>query len=291
MTSKSHVRPEDRVRSIIRHIDNVNFTASDCEIHPKKPCLLLLNNFNQDRFHCLYANRSTVWKSYTINQSCDIPEHFYEMIEMYTQLGSEYVLPFAGHFRESSGYTIGMFRQSIQLYAPRKIQRLQFKETVYALVVFFCAVCYQMGGAVPDLKQFLFLYTDHHPVLCDIGDFNVENRVRLKGHKPHLNEKKWRRVMQKKTLRDVIRYLKLEFKLFFHQKKKKGKRCILDEPDEAFDTETHELLCQSGHKSLILVLREFCHLMPNNHIRNNIVGKWVACLGNTGEEKDEEMML
>ncbi|GFR14659.1 uncharacterized protein TNCT_490061 [Trichonephila clavata] len=187
MTSKSHVRPEDRVRSIIRHIDNVNFTASDCEIHPKKPCLLLLNNFNQDRFHCLYANRSTVWKSYTINQSCDIPEHFYEMIEMYTLLGSEYVLPFAGHFRESSGYTIGMFRQSIQLYAPRKIQRLQFKETVYALVVFFCAVCYQMGGAVPDLKQFLFLYTDHHPVLCDIGDFNVENRVRLKGHKPHFN--------------------------------------------------------------------------------------------------------
>ncbi|GFR12606.1 uncharacterized protein TNCT_732561 [Trichonephila clavata] len=187
------------------------------------------------------------------------------------------------HFRESSGYTIGMFHQSIQLYAPRKIQRVQFKETVYALVVFFCAVCYQMGGAVPDLKQFLFLYTDHHPVLCDIGDFNVENRVRLKGHKPHLNEKKWRRVMQKKTLRDVIRYLKLEFNLFFHQKKKKGKRCILNEPDEAFDTETHELLCQSGHKSLIHILQEFCHLMPNNHIRNNIVGEWVARLGNTVE--------
>ncbi|GFY77170.1 uncharacterized protein TNIN_395141 [Trichonephila inaurata madagascariensis] len=97
--------------------------------------------------------------------------------------------------------------------------------------------------------------------------------------------------MQKKTLRDVIRYLKLEFKLFFHQKKKKGKRCILDEPDEAFDTETHELLCQSGHKSLIQVLQEFCHLMPDNHIRNNIVGGWVARLGSTVEPVNEEMML
>ncbi|GFR21068.1 uncharacterized protein TNCT_570851 [Trichonephila clavata] len=95
----------------------------------------------------------------------------------------------------------------------------------------------------------------------------------------------------KKTLRDVIRYLKLEFNLFFHQKKKKGKRCILDEPDEAFDTETHELLCQSGHKSLIQILQEFCHLMPNNHIRNNIVGGWVARLGNTVEQVNEEIML
>ncbi|GFQ68591.1 uncharacterized protein TNCT_373371 [Trichonephila clavata] len=86
------------------------------------------------------------------------------MIEMCAWLGSEYVLPFAGHFRESSGYTIGMFHQSIQLYAPRKIQRLQFKETVYALVVFFVRLL-PMGGAVPDLKQFLFLYTDPSSVV------------------------------------------------------------------------------------------------------------------------------
>ncbi|GFW14397.1 hypothetical protein TNCV_3220051, partial [Trichonephila clavipes] len=72
---------------------------------------------------------------------------------------------------------------------------------------------------------------------------------------------------------------------------KKGKKMYFDEPDEAFDIETHELLCQSGHKSLIQVLQEFCHLMPNNHIRNNIVGEWVARLGNSVEQFNEEMML
>ncbi|GFQ78888.1 uncharacterized protein TNCT_207821 [Trichonephila clavata] len=128
----------------------------------QQPDIIVVDEIRMGRFHCLHANRSTVWKSYTNNQSCHIPEHFYEMIEMFIMVRSEYVLPFAGHFRESSGNTIGMFRQSIQLYAPRKIQRLQFEETVYAFVVFFCAICYQLGGTVPDLKQFLFLYTYHH---------------------------------------------------------------------------------------------------------------------------------
>ena len=269
---------EDRTRRILRHLDNVNYTASDCEIHPKKPCLLLLNAFNHDRFHCLYANRSTVWKSITISRSCDLPEHFYELIELHKQFGTEYVLPYAGTFREYSGYTIGMFYQPIDLYAPRKIQHHTLKETAYALLVFFCAVCHRLGGNVPDLKQFLFLYTERHPVLCDMGSENVDNRVRLKGHKPHLNEKKWRRVMQKKTMRDVIRYLKLEFKLFFHHKKKKGQRCLLDEQDECFDGETHALLCQSQQKPLVQVLKEFSHLMPNDHIRNDIVGVWTATL-------------
>ncbi|GFV87284.1 hypothetical protein TNCV_599621 [Trichonephila clavipes] len=70
----------------------------------------------------------------------------------------------------------------------------------------------------------------------------------------------------------------------------KGKYVFFDEPDEAFDTETYELLCQSGHESLIQVLQEFCHLMPDNHIRNNIIG-WIARLGNTVEQVNEEMML
>ncbi|KAG8173842.1 hypothetical protein JTE90_016331 [Oedothorax gibbosus] len=120
-----------------------------------------------------------------------------------------------------------------------------------------------------------------------MGSVNVENRVRLKGYKPHLNEKKWRRFMQKKTLRDVIRYLKLEFKLFFHHKRRKGQRCILQENDEqCFDTETHELLCQSQKKPLIQVVQEFCHLMPNDDIRNTIVGEWISALGNHPEMDD-----
>lgn len=128
---------EERSKRIIRHLDNVNFTPSECEIHPKKPCLLLLNNYNHDRFHCLFANRSTVWMSYTISKSCDLPEHFYEMIEIHKQLGTEYVLPFSGIFREYSGYTIGMFHQPILLYAPRKIEPHALKETAFALIVFF----------------------------------------------------------------------------------------------------------------------------------------------------------
>lgn len=278
MSHKSHVRPEERIKSLIRHIDNINFTATDCEIHPRRPCFMLLNNFNYKRFHCLYANRSTVWKSYTIDKSCDIPEHYYEMIQMHKLLGAKYVLPFAGQFRESSGYTIGMFHQEIQLYPPRIIERNVLKEAAYALIVFQCATSYQLGGSVPNLNEFLFLYTHNHPVLCDMGSHNVDLRVRLKEHKPHLDEKKFRRFMQKKTIRDVIRYLKLEFKLFFNQKKKKGKRCILNEPDECFDTETHQLLCQSNKKSLIQVLEEFCHLMPNYHVRNNVVGKWIQMM-------------
>lgn len=278
MSLKTVVKTEDRVKKIIRHITNTNFIASECEIHPRKPCLLLLNNYNEYRFHCLYARHSTVWMSYNESQSCDIPEHYHEMIELYNSLGGEYVLPFAGHFRESSGYTIGLFRQPIHLYAPRKIRHDSLKETAYALVVFFCVVCHRLGGNVPDLKQFLFLYTSHHPVLCDIGSFNVENRVRLQGTKPHLNVKKWRRVLQKKTIRDVIRYLKLEFRLFFNQKKKKGKRCILDESEECFDTETHKLLCQSSQKSLAQVLQEFLHLMPNKHVQNKVILEWLKHL-------------
>ncbi|GBM24900.1 hypothetical protein AVEN_23436-1 [Araneus ventricosus] len=197
MSHKSHVRLEETIKSIIRHISNVNFTAADCEIHPHKPCFLLLNNFNHKRYHCLYANRSTVWKSYTVDKSCDIPEHFYEMIQMRTLLGTQYVLPFAGHFRESSGYTIGMFHQEIKLYPPRIIERNVLKETVYALIVFQCATSYQLGGSIPNWNYFLFLYTHNLPVLCDIGSHNIDLRVRLKEYRANLDEKKFRRFIQK----------------------------------------------------------------------------------------------
>lgn len=279
---------EDKAKRIVRHIENVEFTASLCEIHPRKQCILLLNNYDHRRFHCLFANHSKVWKSYTISGSCDLPEHFYEMIQMHKQFGTEYVLPFSGCFREYSGYTVGMFYQPIQLYAPRKIQPHMLKEVAYALTVFFCAVCHQLGGNVPDLKQFLFLYTETHPVLCDMGSFNVDNRVRLKGHKPHFNEKKWRRFMMKKTLRDVIRYLKLEFKLFFQQKKK-GSVCILDERENAFDTETHQLLCQSQKEPLVKILKTFAHLMPNRHIRQDVVETWTLSLLGDDAFTDDEM--
>ncbi|KAG8156214.1 hypothetical protein JTE90_011124 [Oedothorax gibbosus] len=269
----------DRIRRVISHIDRVEYHATECRIHARKACFLIVNNDNESRFHCLCTNHSTVWKSIpSSHHSCDLPEHFYEMIEMEKWLGSEYVLPFWQCFRERSGYTVGMFYQPVELYAPRIIERAALKETAYALIVFFCAVCYQLGGHVPDMKRFLFLYTSRHPVLCDMGSYNVEKRERLVHHEPHLNVKKWHRVMQKKTIRDVLRYLKLEFQLYFKQKKKRGQRCILDETNECFDTETHQLLCQSQQKSLVQVLKEFQHLMPQRVIRQETIGEWISSL-------------
>lgn len=268
----------DKAKKIVRHIEHVEFTATLCNIHTRKCCFLIHNNFNENRYHCLFAKSSTLWKSITSSPSCDLPEHVYEMIEMHKLLGSEYVLPFARSFRERTGYTIAMFYQPINLYSPRKITHATLKETAYAFIFFFCIACQRLGGNVPDLRKFLFLFTAYHPVLCDLGKHNVETRVRLINNQPHLNEKKFRRVMQKKTIRDIIRYLKLEFQLFFNQKKKKGKRCILNETEDCFDTETHQLLCQSQQKSLVQVLKEFDHLMPNNNIRENIIGEWIQTL-------------
>lgn len=267
----------DRVKSILRHIDNVQYAASQCPFHFNMPCFILLNNFNEKRFHCLYANNATVWKSYSVTKSCDVPEHFYDMIELKTMLGREYVLPFAGHFRESSGYTIGMFRFDVDLYPPPKIERVAFKETAYAMIVFLCAVCRRMGGVTPSMKYFSFVYTSNHPVLCDIGIQNTNIRERLVHREEHFNEKKWTRFMRHKTIRDVVRYLRIQFPLYF-QKKKKGMRCILDETEACFDGETHRLICRSDKSSLEKLLVDFCHLMPNVHVRRNVIEPWLRDL-------------
>lgn len=265
----------DRVRRILGHIDRVEYHATECRHHYHKACFLIVNNDNEYRYHCLCTNYSSVWKALPTSHSCDVPEHFYEMIEMHKMLGSEYVLPFSQCFRERSGYTVGMFFQPVDVYPPRIIEHDMLKETAYALLVLFCAACHRLGGHVPDLKKFLFLYTPRHPVLCDIGSHNVDKRERLVDRKPHLNVKKWNRMLHKKTIRDVVRYLKLEFQPFFKPKLKKGERCILNETVKGFDTETHRLLCQSNQKNVIGVLKEFRHLMPNRLIRTEVIDPWV----------------
>lgn len=276
--TKTKIHSEERVESIIRHITNPNFTATECCNHPRRSCFLLLNNYDHRRFHCLYAKHSLVWKSYTIDNSCNIPEHFYEMIMIYQLLGNEYVLPWAGHFREYSGYTVGQFHQTIHLYPPRKIKHECLKETAYCMLVIFCAVCRQLGGMVPDLKEFSFLYTEHHPVLCDIGSDNVEKRIRISRNQPYLSKKKWKRVLLSKKMNRLIQYMKVELQPFFNQKKKKGRRCVLNETEECFDTETHQLMCQSKDKPLVQVLEEFSHLMPNTWIRENVIKEWTSPL-------------
>ncbi|GIY73876.1 uncharacterized protein CEXT_54971 [Caerostris extrusa] len=240
-----------------------------------KPCFILLNNFNHERFHCLFTNQSTLWKSYSVTKSCDIPEHFYDLIELSKLLGTDYVLPFTGHFRESSGYTIGMYRQTVDLYPASRIDRTVFKYTVYAMIVFLCVISHRLGGTTPNMKLFSFVYTNTHPVLCDIGAYNAEVRERLSHRAEHFNDKKWSRFMTRKTIRDVVRYLRIIFPTFF-QKKKTAKRCVLNEPDEeGFDDETHRLVCQSDQKSLIQVLAEYSHLMPRETIQTGLIQTWV----------------
>lgn len=226
-----------------------------------------MNNFNKERFHVLFANRAAMWKSYTVTQSCDLPDHFYDMILLNRKLGDEYVLPFASQFRESSGYTVAMFRQDVDLYAPIIIDKGSFKKMTFAMIVIYVAVCFRMGGVTPDIKQFSFIYTREHPVLCDMGGLNGEKKEWVNG-KERFDNKKWSKFLHKKKIINIIRFLKGYYPKYF-QKKKPGARCILyDDERLPFDDETHSLICQNGF--FIDVLRNFRQLMPDQTIQKEI---------------------
>ena len=264
-----------RVQSIIRNIKKqyFDYSPSECIFHTNKPCLTLLNNFNTERFHCLYANQSIIWRSYSITNSCDLPDHFYDMILLNQSLGDEYVLPFASYFRESSGYTVGMFRQHTDLYAPIVIDRETFKSMMYALVVIYISAAYRLGGLTPDIKYFSFAFTKNHPVLCDMGGSNSNKKELING-KDHFNRKKWIKFLRRKKTVSILRYLKIYYPTYF-QKKKKSKRCILyEEEGYGFDDETHLLVCHDHY--LIEILEKFKHLMPNQQIREVLIPKWIA---------------
>lgn len=271
----------ERCKTLIRHVqqDNPHYIATECSYHMDRPCFLLLNSYDEHRYHCLYLNYSVQWVSISLTRSCDLPELFHDLIKLYELLGVKYVLPFSGHFRESSGYTIGMFRTQTHLYPPSIIGRHAFKETVYAFIIFFCAISHRLGGNVPNMQLFSFVYTASHPVLCDIGSSNVEARERLRFRREHFNRKKWTRLMRHKTTRDIIRYLRLYFPHFF-QKKKKQKQCVLNDGEEPFDCETHRLVCQSSRKSLLDVVKEFAYLMPEASVSRDVIDGWVQDLEN-----------
>lgn len=274
----------DRVKSIIRHVEKQNayYSPTTCSFHFNRPCFTLLNNFDSQRFHCLFINQAIQWRSYSVTKSCDIPEGFYDMIILNQILGDKYVLPFSGHFRECSGYTIGMFGQRVGLYPPHKINRIKFPEVVFTMIVFFIAVCHRMGGNAPNMKYCSFLYTENHPVLCDVGTFNVENRERIDYRNEHFNNKKWRRFLMRKTNRNVIQYLKIYFPNFF-QKKKTGKKCILNESEgEEFSAETHRLVCGCEKRNLLYILKEFRHLLSNERLANGLLFDWIESV----EEND-----
>lgn len=278
----------DRVKSIVRHINKQNpyYSASTCVFHFNKPCLTLLNNKDCKRFHCLFVNQAVRWISYSITKSCDIPENFYDLMILHEILGERYVLRFAGHLREETGYTVGMFRQNVGLYPPSKIDRSKFAETVFTMIVFFIAVCHRLGGITPNAKYFSVLYTETHPVLCDIGSHNVENRERLADRSEHFNQKRWKKFLQRRTHRRVIQYLKIYFPKFF-QKKKAGKICILNENDGLFPDETHQLVCKSEKKPLLEIIKEFKHLISDRRLSSGLLMDWIMSV----EEVEEECYI
>lgn len=254
---------------IISHIDSPYFAASKCPFHFDRSCFLILNNFDKYRFHCLYALESMEWKSYNASPSCDIPEHFYDLLMLNGELGNDYVLPFNRHFRERSGYTVGMFKLVPNTYDAKILKPRHFKETFYTMIVFLSAISRRLGGFVPNLKLCSFLYTEKHPILVSLGSRNVKKRERF-GKKEFFNAKKWTRFMRKKTSRDVIRYLKIIHPEFF--KKKMKNNCILN---EVFDDETHDLICKSGKLSLQDILEKFQHLMPDEKVRKLVIEEWL----------------
>ncbi|GBN83867.1 hypothetical protein AVEN_57375-1 [Araneus ventricosus] len=257
---------------IISHIENTNYAASKCPYHFNRSCFLVLNNFDSMRYHCLYALDAIQWKSYDASRSADIPEHFYDLIVLRKDLGSEYVLPFNRHFRERSGYTVGMFHMKTGIYNAKIVTPEHFKETFYTMIVFLCAIAKRLGGTVPNLKLCSFLYTETHPILTSISSNNVNKRERF-GNKEYFNIKKWTRFMKNKTSLDIIRYFKLIYPEFF--KKKMKNECILN---DLFDDETHKLICKNRKTCLKELVEKFLHLMPDDRVRIYIVRDWIEML-------------
>lgn len=263
------------VSSIIRHVRRQypDYSLAECTFHLNRPCLTLLNNFNNERFHCLYAYDSVIWRSYSVMKSCDVPDHMHDMMLLHRSLGDEYVLPFASHFRESSGYTVAMFRLRAPLYTPVIIDRGGFKGMMFAMIVLYVAVCFRMGGVTPNIKYLSFVYTPEHPVLCDVGSQNVSKKEIIDG-KERFNNKRWIKFLRRKKVMSISRYLKVYYPNYF-QKKKKGRRCILNDGDTGlgFDDLTHNLVC--GNPYLVDALDKFRQLMPDPKIRDELISLWV----------------
>lgn len=250
-----------------------DYAPTDCIFDHKKNCFTILNTFNSERFHCLYAASARVWRSHSLTNSCDMPDHFYDLLLLNQQLGDEYVLPFASLFREPSGYTIAMFRQETNLYQPNIIDRGSFKQMVFAMVVLYVAVGWRIGGVPPEVKSLSFAYTKEHPVLCNLGKGNANKKILIHG-KEQFTRKRWGKFLRGKKLDGIIQQLKTDYPRYF-QRKRPGKQCILNESGgDTFDDLTHSLLCRK--RFLIDVLQDFKELMPDLHIRDTLIPLWVS---------------
>lgn len=237
---------------------NPYFSPVDCPYHNDEMCLQIITNHNGKRYHCLYDRDSVKWISYNPSNSCDIPEYFYDLIVLNKKLESEYVLPFATHFREQSGFTIGLYEITNGLFNAKILKREYLFECFLTFIVILCEVCYIYGGNCPQMNRMKFIYTEKHPVLVDVGKENNTIREKI-GSSNLFNGKKWVRFLKQRTTKEIIHFVKVHHPEFFKKKCQANKVCLLN---DQFCDDTHNLICKSRKVCLKTILEIYKDKIP-----------------------------
>ena len=249
--------------SILHKIENAYYIKSQCPWHYHGNCLQITTNHNNRHFHCLIdiISRQTRYKYYNSSKSCDIPENFHDLIMLHQKLGDQYILPFASHFRVTSGETIGMFELKSPCFAANIIKPAHLIETFITYVVLLCEVCHRLGGSAPVLNDMKFVYTKTHPILADV---HINNSIRRNQSKIEeiFSDKKWKSFLTTKSSKEIVHHMKLAHPLYFKQKRKKKTTCILAENVD-FDDDTHFLFCKNKNVSLYDLLKKYKAHAPN----------------------------
>lgn len=254
--------------SVINKIDYEYFTTLTCPWHYREMCFII--EYNKKKYHCLYDNlvKSLRYKYYKIDKSCDIPEHYHDLILLNNKLGSNYVLPFVKHFRIPTGETIGFFEIKETVYGPCVIKEYYLLETFFTFLMLLCETCYRLGGSAPVLYDMKFVYTNTHPILVDINMNNALKRNQSKTEEV-FSQKKWKKFLTTKTSKEIIHYMKLVYHLYFKKKKRNNTVCILADNLDVDDI-VHEVFCRNVKTSLYDILRKYKTCVPrlSTYIQN-----------------------
>lgn len=247
--------------SIIHRIDNEKYTRLECPWHYTETCLIL--NEDQQQYHCLsdVSTRSLRYKYYKQTKSCDIPEHFYDLIILNARLKAKYVLPFVKHFRIATGETIGQFQIQPPVYSASIIKPIHLAETFLTFLVLFCETCYRLGGTVPVLYYMKFVYSQTHPILVDIHTSNALRRNQTK-FEEIFSVKKWKKFLTTRTSRDILHYMRLVHYIYFKKKKRRSTNCLLTDTI-VFDDNTHNLICKNKKTNLYELLVKYKSHVPS----------------------------
>lgn len=233
---------------------NPYFSPVECPFHNDNRCLLIIANNNGKRYHCLYERESHKWVPYGCGKSCDIPEYFYDL----TQLDPDYVLNFSRHYREQSGFTIGLYEIKSVAYSSKILKPEHLFECFLTFIFITCELCHLYGGGAPQMNRMKFIYTERHPILVDVGKENNSNREKI-GSRNIFSIKKWNRFLNHRTNKDVLHYVKIHHPEYF-RKREKHETCMLN---GTFDDKTHSLICKNTKTNLKTILETFKDDVPS----------------------------